>query len=146
MEIYSLLKVRLTQSEFMKSSIFQNSNWKIWRISTLKGYIDWVLVFAIVHLYFARCTTANISNYSIKPFRAEILQIFQLLFWKIDDFINSFRLNLTFSALVKFNEAPNLRIKSICQHIIGHLNSYSGIYGSRILEEFETIISFRKAA
>ena len=30
-------------------------------------------------------------------FRAEILQIFQLLFWSIDDFINSFWLNLTFT-------------------------------------------------
>ena len=29
-------------------------------------------------------------------FRAEILQIFWLLFWSIDDFINSFWLNLTF--------------------------------------------------
>ena len=49
-------------------------------------------MFAIVQIYFARCTT-----YSIKPFRVEILQIFQLLFWKIDDFINSFWINLTFS-------------------------------------------------
>ena len=47
-------------------------------------------MFAIVHLYFARFTKANISNYSIKPFRAEILQIFLLLFWKIVDFIKSF--------------------------------------------------------
>ena len=54
-------------------------------------------MFAIVHLYFARCTTATISPYSIKPFRAEILQNFQLLFWKIVDFIDSFRLNLTFN-------------------------------------------------
>ena len=44
------------------------------------------------------------------------------------------------------NEAPNLQIMSVCQHIIGHLNFYDGIYGSRILEEFETIIPVRKAA
>ena len=36
------LKVRLSRNEFMKSSIFQNSNWKIWRISALKGYIDYI--------------------------------------------------------------------------------------------------------
>ena len=30
-------------------------------------------------------------------FRAEILQILRLLFWSMDDFINSFWLNLTFS-------------------------------------------------
>ena len=29
------VKVRLSQNECMKSSIFQNSNWKIWRISAL---------------------------------------------------------------------------------------------------------------
>ena len=34
------LKVRLTQNEFMKSSILQNSNWKIWRISALKVFKD----------------------------------------------------------------------------------------------------------
>ena len=35
-----LLKVRLSRNEFMKSSIFQNSNWNIWRISGLKGFIE----------------------------------------------------------------------------------------------------------
>ena len=65
-------------------------------------------MFAIVHLYFARCTMANISTYSIKPFRAEILQIFQLLFWKIDDFINSFRLNLTFSGIEVSNRQKTI--------------------------------------
>ena len=28
--------------------------------------------------------------YNFKSFRAEILQIFELLIWKMDDFINSF--------------------------------------------------------
>ena len=32
--------------------------------------------------------------------RAEILQIFQLLFWRINDFINTFWLNLTFSTCI----------------------------------------------
>ena len=34
--------------------------------------------------------------FNFKTFRAEILQIFELLIWKIDDFINSFWLYLTF--------------------------------------------------
>ena len=53
----------------MKSSIFQKMTQKIWRISPL-------------------CT--------VKTFRAEILQIFRVIFGEIGDFINSFRLNLTF--------------------------------------------------
>ena len=36
----SWLKVRLSQNEFMKSTIFQNSTRKIWRISALKDYSD----------------------------------------------------------------------------------------------------------
>ena len=55
----------------MKSSIFQKMTRKIWRISAL-------------------CTR--------KTLRAEILQIFRVIFWKINDFINSFWLNLTFSS------------------------------------------------
>ena len=34
---------------------------------------------------------------SIKTLRAELHQIFRVNFWKIDDFINSFRLHPTFS-------------------------------------------------
>ena len=34
---------------------------------------------------------------------AEILQIFELLIWKIDDFINSFRIYLTFSTNIFLN-------------------------------------------
>ena len=33
-------KGQIKYNEFMKSSIFQNSNWKIWRISALKGFIE----------------------------------------------------------------------------------------------------------
>ena len=34
--------------------------------------------------------------FNFRTFRAEILQTFELVIWKIDDFINSFRLYLTF--------------------------------------------------
>ena len=34
------LKVSLSQNEYLKSLIFKNSNWKIWRISALKDYSD----------------------------------------------------------------------------------------------------------
>ena len=34
------LKVRLSQNEFMKSSILQNCNWKIWRIAALASKVD----------------------------------------------------------------------------------------------------------
>ena len=51
----------------------QNMTQKIWRISALRVFT--------VH-------------------RAEILQIFWFIFWKIDDFINPFWLNLTFKSIV----------------------------------------------
>ena len=38
--------------------------------------------------------------FNFKTFMAEILQIFELLKWKIDDFINSFRVYLTFMKLI----------------------------------------------
>ena len=31
-----------------------------------------------------------LEMFNVKTFRAEILQIIELVFWKIDDFINSF--------------------------------------------------------
>ena len=81
------LKVRLSQNGFMKSSIFQKMTRKIWRISALRVFI--------VHS------------------RAEI---FRVIFWKIDDFINPFWLNLNFTIA----------------HMKRHLNSYRpfhvGIY------------------
>ena len=40
--------------------------------------------------------------FNFKTFRAEILQIFELLIWKIDDFINSFWLYLTFNLYAIF--------------------------------------------
>ena len=60
------LKVRWSQNEFMKSSIFQKMTRKIWSIFALRVFI-------------------------------EILQIFGVIFWKIDDSINPFWFNLTFS-------------------------------------------------
>ena len=54
----------------MKSSIFQKMTQRIWRISALRVFI--------VH-------------------RAEILQFFRVIFWKIDDFISSFWLHMTFN-------------------------------------------------
>ena len=96
-------------------------------------------MFAIMHQYFARCTTTNISTYSIKPFRPEILQMFQLLFWKIDDFINSFWLNVTFRIFDKWNFKP--KISSIfhvdqvtdgwMSHVFGVKLSLSIIFLSR---------------
>ena len=77
----------------------QNSNWKIWRISALASkkrsikkvkapscLKKWIKI-KIFFFWFDLVLEA----------RVEILQIFQLLFWRIDDFINSFRLNLTFT-------------------------------------------------
>ena len=43
--------------------------------------------------------TPKIWRISIKTLRAKILQIFRVIFWKIDDFINLFWLNLTLNAL-----------------------------------------------
>mgnify|MGYP006863756856 CR=1 FL=1 len=41
----------------------------------------------------------NQNTWSIKPSRAEIYQNFLVVFWKIDDFINTFRHYLTFTHL-----------------------------------------------
>ena len=68
----TIVKVRLCQNGFMKSSIFQKMTRKIWRISGL-------------------CT--------INTLIAEILQIFQVIFWKIDHFISSFWL----TKMIKIN-------------------------------------------
>ena len=40
---------------------------------------------------------SHLEIFNFKTFSAEILQIFELLLWKIDDFINSFWHNLTFN-------------------------------------------------
>ena len=93
----------------MKSSIFQITNSKIWMISALKvlklnisRYRKiWPDFFCISKLGLP-CVLKVISTTVWlsfkKTFRAEILQIFELVIWKIDDFINSFWLYLTFNS------------------------------------------------
>ena len=71
----------------MKSSILQNSNWKIWRISALVSK--------------TRPNNILISIYSFRyesafTFLINIFKFFSCYFGLIDDLINSFRLNLTF--------------------------------------------------
>ena len=87
----------------MKSSIFDFSNSKIWRISALKVYLK--LNQKVVRITLSTYDKpslnmqkigSNCPIFNFKTFRAEILQIFELLIWKIDDFINSFWLYLTF--------------------------------------------------
>ena len=73
----------LSQNEFMKSPILQNSNWKIWRISALASEtrsdqknINILFVF----YFFSKYESA--FTFMIDLFleaRAEIPQIFQLL-------------------------------------------------------------------
>ena len=71
----------------MKSSIFQIS-----RISALKIYLklNQKLVRITLSTYDNPGSNCFISRAgdNFKTFRAEILQFFELLIWKIDDFIN----------------------------------------------------------
>ena len=46
--------------------------------------------------------------------------IFRVIFWKIDDFINSFRLNLTFSRVVKKSEKTNRKNKIFMRAGVNH--------------------------
>ena len=85
----------------------KNSNWQIWRISALaskKRSIKKVKALS----YFKKMNKIKLKyKYFffwcdiVLETRAEILQIFQLLFWRIDDFINSFWPNLIF---INFNK------------------------------------------
>ena len=68
----------------MKSLILQNSNWKIWRISALasKTRSNKKSINILFFIYFFEYESA--FTFLIDLFleaRAEILQIFQLLFW-----------------------------------------------------------------
>ena len=98
----------------MNTSIFQNSNSKIWRISFRKFW-RWISLdiraryraiwpnFCIFKLGLSCVLKAILTTFWLsfkKTFRAEILQIYELLTWKIDDFINSFWLYLTFSSVL----------------------------------------------
>ena len=58
------------------------------------------------------------TNY-VKPSRAEICQIFLVVFWKINDFLNTFRYYLTFSGCslhitISLNINKKNLISSIC--------------------------------
>ena len=57
--------------------------------------------------------TPKIWRISIKTLRAKILQIFRVIFWKIDDFINSFWLNLTFTLSTYSRSLVQIWIKFI---------------------------------
>ena len=85
----------------MKTSIFQNSNENIERISALKFFVaSWGLPGSFLGL--PGDLVSNMINKkayrkpqgspkeALKTFRAEILTIFLFLFWKIDILINSF--------------------------------------------------------
>ena len=115
------LKVRQIQNEFMKSSILQISNSKTWRISALKVYLKLNQKVVRITLSTYDKPSLNMQKkcqivlyleiFNFKTFRAEILQIFELVIWKIDDFINSFWLYLTFS----YKNCANMRFhKRLC--------------------------------
>ena len=80
----------------MKPFIFQ-----IGRISALKVYLKLNQKVVLITLSTHDKPSLNMQEksgqivlyleiFNFKTFRAEILQIFDLLIWKIDDFINSF--------------------------------------------------------
>jgi hypothetical protein len=80
----------------MKTSIFQNSNKNIVRISALNFFIasrglpeDLVSNIVKKEAYIMQEVPKSFQE-AIKTFRAEILTIFLLLFWKINVLINSF--------------------------------------------------------
>ena len=68
----------------MKSSILQNSNWKIWRISAQasKTRSNKKSNIILSFIYFSKYERAFIFLIGLfLEAKAEILQIFQLLFW-----------------------------------------------------------------
>jgi hypothetical protein len=79
-----VLKVRLSQNEFMKSSILQNSNWKMWRISAqaskTRSNQKEVLIFLFLFIFLSMKVLLLFLNDLFLEARAGILQIFQLLF------------------------------------------------------------------
>ena len=89
----------------MRSSIFQ-----IWKISALKVYLKLNQKVVLITLSTHDKPSLNMQKksgqivlyleiFNFKTFRSEILQIFELLIWEINDFINSFWNNLTFNKL-----------------------------------------------
>ena len=87
----------------MKSLIFQISNLKDFCTKSLfealskssKSYFEYIWQKNWVKLSYI-----YLEIFNFKTFRAEILQIFELLIWKINDFINLFWLYLTFKGIV----------------------------------------------
>ena len=78
----------------------------MWRISALKVYLKLnqkVPITLSTHGKPNSNMQKNLVKLSYIYFRAEILQIFELLIWKIDDFINSFWLCLTFRYVTTAN-------------------------------------------
>ena len=107
----------------MKSSIFQISNSKIWRISALKVYLKFYQQLVLITLSTHGKNSLNIQKksgqivlylevFNFKNFRAEILQIFELLIWIIDDFINSFWLYLTFTENLNLHTIFSFQVSS----------------------------------
>ena len=85
----------------MESSIFQIINSKIRRISALKVYLKLNQKVVLKTLSTHDKPSLNMQKksgqivlyleiFNFKTFRAEILQIFELVIGKMDDFINSF--------------------------------------------------------
>ena len=78
----------------MRISIFQNSNKNIVRISALRVFIASLglpgIFFGLSVGFLIYYKLPGSPQEVVKKFRAEILTIFLLLFWKIDVFTNSF--------------------------------------------------------
>ena len=108
-----MVSVCKTKSQIKSEWIFEvidfpNYQLKIWRISALKVYLKLNQKVVLTDVSTHGKPSLNMQKKSgeivlyleilnFKTFMAEILQIFQLLIWKIDDFMNSFWHNLTFS-------------------------------------------------
>ena len=70
----------------MKSSILQNINWKIWRISALasKTRSNKKSIITFIYIFFLNMKLLSAFTFLIDLFfdaKAVILRIFQLLFW-----------------------------------------------------------------
>jgi hypothetical protein len=80
-----IIKVRLSENEFMKSTNLQNSNWTIWRISALASKTrsnQKKSINILFFIYFSKYENAFtfLINLFLKG-KGRKYQIFQLLFW-----------------------------------------------------------------
>ena len=73
--------------------------WKFWSWISLDIGQFGPICFAYLN-YILKVISNNLWLRLKQTFRAEVLQIYELLTWKIDDFINSFWLYLTFSSVL----------------------------------------------